>query len=662
VSDADGGITDTGTVSISINPVNDAPTTNPVTLTAISEDSGVRTITQVELLANAGDIEGDGLTATGLVISTGSGTLVDNGDGTWNYIPAGDDDTSVSFSYTITDGTDTVAGSATLDITPVNDAPTTSPVTLTAISEDSGVRTITQAELLANANDIEGDGLTATGLTISSGSGALVDNGDGTWDYTPAADDDTSVSFSYSITDGTDTVAGSAMLDIIPVNDAPTTSLVTLTAIAEDSGARTITQAELLANAGDVEGDGLTATGLTISAGNGALIDNGNGTWNYTPATNDDTAVSFSYSITDGTDTVAGSATLDTTPVNDAPIVTSSAVTAATEDAAYSYTITTGDVDGDALTITAPTLPAWLTLIDNGDGTATLSGTPTNAEVGAHSVVLEVSDSAATGTQNFTLNVSGATIDPDAVFEFTETADGQDPAVEAPTYEDPAADPVPDSTPVPVVESAQAPPVEKLSTPRNSADADDQLVNIQDPAAEEAQEIILLTDEINTDSQPDGRDDDRADIYFDYDLYKDRRLSKYLDFNYKAAENTQLASSVDDFSLLDFNSDDPSLVDVNDDYDLLREEIDESFDTELKSQSVRAKIVTATTASFTVGIVSYLLRAGSLVASLASSLPLWRGFDPIAIFSGEKKKKKGRRTRLDADELKAETFFDGETK
>jgi hypothetical protein len=45
-----------------------------------------------------------------------------------------------------------------------------------------------------------------------------------------------------------------------------------------------------------------------------------------------------------------------------------------------------------------------------------------------------------------------------------------------------------------------------------------------------------------------------------------------------------------------------------------------------------------------------------------SSLPLWRGFDPIAIFSGEKRKKKGRRTRLDADELKAETFFDGETK
>ena len=80
-----------------------------------------------------------------------------------------------------------VAGTATLDITPVNDAPTTSPVTLTAIAEDSGPRTITQAELLANAGDVDGDSLTATGLAISAGTGTLVDNGDGTWTYTPAA-------------------------------------------------------------------------------------------------------------------------------------------------------------------------------------------------------------------------------------------------------------------------------------------------------------------------------------------------------------------------------------------------------------------------------------------------------------------------------------------
>ncbi len=374
----DGTDTVAGSATLDITPVNDAPTTSPVTLVPIAEDSGARIITQAELLANASDIEGDTLTATNLAISAGNGTLVDNGDGTWTYTPALNDDTAVSFSYTITDGTDTVAGSASLDITPVNDAPTTTPVTLAPIAEDSGPRIITQAELLANASDIEGDSLKATGLAISAGAGTLVDNGDGTWTYTPALNDDTAVSFSYSITDGTDTVAGSATLDITPVNDAPTTSPVTLVPIAEDSGARIITQAELLANASDIEGDSLTATGLAISAGAGTLVDNGDGTWTYTPALNDDTAVSFSYTITDGTDTVAGSASLDFTPVNDAPTTTPVTLAPIAEDSGArlitqaELLVNASDIEGDALTATNLAISAGAgTLVDNGDGTWT---------------------------------------------------------------------------------------------------------------------------------------------------------------------------------------------------------------------------------------------------------------------------------------------------
>ena len=120
-----------------------------------------------------------------MIVNTGNGTLNDNGDGTWTYTPSANDDANVSFAYIVTDGTDNVAGSATLDITPVNDAPTTTPVALTAIAEDSGVRLITQAELLANASDIEGDALTATALTINTGNGAITDNGDGTWTTHP---------------------------------------------------------------------------------------------------------------------------------------------------------------------------------------------------------------------------------------------------------------------------------------------------------------------------------------------------------------------------------------------------------------------------------------------------------------------------------------------
>ena len=371
----DGADTVAGTATLDITPVNDAPTTTPVTLTAITEDSGVRMITEAELLANATDVDGDALTVTGLTINTGNGTLNDNGDGTWNYTPAANDDTDVSFNYTINDGTLNVAGTATLDITPVNNAPTTTPVALTAITEDSGARLITQAELLANATDIEGDTLTATGLTINTGNGVLNDNGDGTWNYTPAADDDTDVSFNYTITDGADNVAGIATLDITPVNDAPTTTPVALTVIAEDSGARLITQTELLANANDIEGDGLTAVGLIINTGNGTLTENGDGTWSYTPAADDDTDVSFAYTVTDGVDNIAGSAVLDITPVNDSPEGGDSTVQTP-EDTPYVLTISdfpfSDTLEGDEFSgILITSLPV--------DGVLTLSGVPVMA-------------------------------------------------------------------------------------------------------------------------------------------------------------------------------------------------------------------------------------------------------------------------------------------
>src|SRR5207249_1878373 len=146
-------------------------------------------------------------------------------------------------SYTVSDGSLTAAGSATLDITPVNDAPVTTPVTLAAIAEDSGARLITQAQLRANASEVASPTPTPTGLAIATGSGTLVYNGDGSWRYTPALTYATAFPFSYTVSDGSLTAAGSATLDITPVNDAPVTTPVTLAAIAEDSGARLITQA-----------------------------------------------------------------------------------------------------------------------------------------------------------------------------------------------------------------------------------------------------------------------------------------------------------------------------------------------------------------------------------------------------------------------------------
>ncbi len=182
----------------------------------------------------------------------------------------------VTVTYGVSDGVATTPASVSWTVSGSNDNPTTAPVTLAAIAEDSGARLITQAELLANAADVDGDSLTASGLEIAAGNGALVDNGDGTWAYTPAADDDTAVTFSYTIVDGQGgSVAGWASLDITPVNDAPVNTVPS----SQTVGSNTATAISSISVA-DLDSTNLTATlavshgKLTVGTGGGVTVSN----------------------------------------------------------------------------------------------------------------------------------------------------------------------------------------------------------------------------------------------------------------------------------------------------------------------------------------------------------------------------------------------------
>ena len=77
-----------------------------------------------------------------------------------------------------------------------------------------------------------------------------------------------------------------------------------------------------------------------------------------------------------------------------------------TNDVPYTYTVTAEDTNGGVLTITAATLPAWLTLTDHGDGTAILSGMPSIADLGYTAIELAVMDDyGLTDTQAFVITV-----------------------------------------------------------------------------------------------------------------------------------------------------------------------------------------------------------------------------------------------------------------
>ncbi len=182
----------------------------------------------------------------------------------------------------------------------------------------------------------------------------------------------------------------------------------------------------VLENDTDTQADPLTVTTYTLPP-TGALALNADGSFQYTPAPDYVGPVTFTYQVADGYGGASTGAVTIAVQGDEAPFFTSQPVRVATQGLPFSYTVASTDPDlpyGDVLSITASVLPAWLTLADHGDGTAALSGTPANADVGDQPVQLVVTDLAGlTGTQSFTIIVVNVNDAPVAVADaYTTTA------------------------------------------------------------------------------------------------------------------------------------------------------------------------------------------------------------------------------------------------
>ncbi len=62
----------------------------------------------------------------------------------------------------------------------------------------------------------------------------------------------------------------------------------------------------------------------------------------------------------------------------------------------------------------------------------------------------------------------------------------------------------------------------------------------------------------------------------------------------------------------------------------------------------------------TTGFVSWVLRGGALAAALLTSMPAWRGFDPLVIFVARRRKDDKENEEDEKDEAisKADRVFD----
>ena len=91
----------------------------------------------------------------------------------------------------------------------------------------------------------------------------------------------------------------------------------------------------------------------------------------------------------------------EASPVNQAPNITSTPITSATVDQAYTYNVNATDPDDDTLTYSLTTKPPGMTINST---TGLISWTPTAA--GDYNVTVRVSDGSLFDTQSFTIHVS----------------------------------------------------------------------------------------------------------------------------------------------------------------------------------------------------------------------------------------------------------------
>jgi hypothetical protein len=139
------------------------------------------------------------------------------------------------------------------------------------------------------------------------------------------------------------------------------------------------------------------------------FVDNGNGTATISgvPAAGDVGTYKVALTAVNGTGSANQTLVLTVTAAQTVPAFTSTAASTFTVGTKGTFTVAATGSPTPAFTETGA-LPTGVTLVDNGNGTATLSGTPAAGTGKVWSLTLNAKNSAGTATQTFTLTVDGA--------------------------------------------------------------------------------------------------------------------------------------------------------------------------------------------------------------------------------------------------------------
>ena len=401
-----------GTATLAGTPADGTGGTYPITITADNGDGGpvtqdfTLTVDEAPAItsgAGATVAEGGALAVTvttsgypaPALSETGSlpsgVTFVDTGDGTATL--SGTPAAGTSGTYPVTIGADNGVGSPasqSFTLTVVSPAVVTSAGATTFTSGSPGTFTVTTTG--SPAPTLSATGSLPSGVTF-------VDNGGGTATLagTPAEGTGGTYPITITATNGVGTPASQSFT--LTVDEAPAITSATSAEASEGS------PLSFTVTATGTPVPALTETGSLPSGV--TLTDHGDGT-----ATLGGTPTSGSngtYPITISADNGVGSPATQhfTLTVSAGPIITSANHTTFTVGMAGTFTVTTVGLPAPALTETG-TLPSGITFTDNGNGTATVAGTPASGTVGAHVITITATNGVGTpASQSFTLSVNG---------------------------------------------------------------------------------------------------------------------------------------------------------------------------------------------------------------------------------------------------------------
>jgi len=274
-------------------PGNDAPITI-LDMPTVNEDGSVT----FDPRLNDTDPDGDPLTLT-VVGAAANGAAVKVGNQI-TYTPSANWNGNDSFSYTISDGTDTASGTVDVTVYSVNDAPNAVNNSMTT-NED----VVKKSSVLNNDSDPENDILTITAKTNGSKGIVAITNGGTKVRYTPNANQNGSDSFTYTISDGQFSDTATVSITITAVNDAPVAVNDTY------SGVDNMVWTTLNVRGNDSDVDGTAFTIASTSGGMGEIqIINNSEQVRYRCLSGCNTDDLFTYTITDGSLTDTATVTL----------------------------------------------------------------------------------------------------------------------------------------------------------------------------------------------------------------------------------------------------------------------------------------------------------------------------------------------------------------